>query len=215
MFRRFKDLLKKYEPLEKLWFNFKEREMRRIVRRWYARIIDAEEFEKLGEEPEETEQLLLSDLFLEEREESPEERDLKIERTYSEALSELSLELRELTVENRIAECEPNNSHTVEAKSSAGASTDDEVAGTAGGELFSTGGGDVFRLLYLYVEPAYRGMGLSRLLLDRITEIAGRLEAKELVVEIPSPSVFMERELRERGFVEFVRSYSLRWSRFD
>ncbi|MFP4617681.1 MAG: GNAT family N-acetyltransferase [Spirochaetaceae bacterium] len=210
VFRRFKDFLKRHEPLERLWFNFKEGEMRRIVRRWYGKITDAEELEKLGEEPEETEQLLLSDLAIEERGESPERRDEKIEKAMGESLYDVSAELRELIIEERLAVCGEEESTTVEAMDDTG-----EVVGTAGGELFSLGGGDVFKLLYLYVEPLYRGMGLSRLLLDRMTESAKRVGAKELVVDIPSGSSFLERELFERGFNEYLRSFSLGWSRFE
>lgn len=210
VFRRFKDFLKRHDPLERLWFNFKEGEMRRIVRRWYGKIIDAEEMEKLGEEPEETEQLLLSDLVIDEREESPEKRDEKIEKAMSESLYDVSEELRELVLEEHLAVCGDEESTTVEALDAAA-----EVVGTAGGELFSAGGGDVFKLIYLYVEPLYRGMGLSRLLLDRMTEIAKRRGAKELVVDIPSGSSFLERELFERGYSEYLRSFSLRWSRFE
>lgn len=210
VFRRFKDFLKRHEPLERLWFNFKEGEMRRIVRRWYGRITDAEEMEKLGEEPEETEQLLLSDLAIEEREESAEQRDKKLEKALSESLYDVSAELRELVLEERLTVCGDADSTTVEALDGAG-----EVVGTAGGELFSAEGGVIFKLIYLYVEPLYRGMGLSRLLLDRMTESAKRTGAKELVVDIPSGSSFLERELYERGFSEYVRSFSLRWSRFE
>jgi GNAT superfamily N-acetyltransferase len=35
VFRRFKDILKKNKEIERLWFQFKEREMRRVVERWY------------------------------------------------------------------------------------------------------------------------------------------------------------------------------------
>ena len=221
VFRRFKDLLRKYEPLEKLWFTFKEREMRRVVRRWYAGITEAEEFERLGEEPEETEQLLLSDLTIEEREETAEERDEKIERSLEEALYDVSSELQELTIDNEVAACYSTPGYTIEARIPSGThddtadNADNEIAGTVGGEIFSADGGDIFKLLYLYVAPAYRGMGLSRLLLDRVSDTAKRLEAKELVVDVPSGSAFIERELRERGFSEYMRSYSLRWSRFD
>jgi GNAT superfamily N-acetyltransferase len=35
VFRRFKDILKRNLEIERLWFQFKEREMRRVVERWY------------------------------------------------------------------------------------------------------------------------------------------------------------------------------------
>ncbi|MFO7849228.1 MAG: GNAT family N-acetyltransferase [Spirochaetia bacterium] len=210
VFRRFKDFLKRHEPLERLWFNFKEGEMRRIVRNWYAGITEAEEMEKLGEEPEETEQLLLSDLTIEEHEERNQAQEGKIEKALNESLYDVSTELKELVLEDKLAESGDSEITTVEALDEAG-----EIVGTAGGELFSSGEGDLFKLLYLYVEPLYRGMGLSRLLLDRMTETAKSLGAKELVVDIPSGSSFLERELYERGFSEYMRSFSLRWSKFE
>ena len=66
VFRRFKDILKQYEPLERLWYNYKDREMRHIVLEWYSRITEAQELVKLGEEPVENEQLILSDFTVRE-----------------------------------------------------------------------------------------------------------------------------------------------------
>lgn len=210
VFRRFKDLLKRHEPLERLWFNFKENEMRRIVRRWYGRITEAENMEELGEEPEETEEILLSDLDIRDREESTEEVMRKIERALTEALYDVSGEIRELVIDEKLAAYEESQGYTVEAFSLNG-----DLVASAGGELFTSEAGDVLKVLYLYVEPEFRGMGLSRLLIDRITETAKRLEVKEMAVDIPSGSSFLERELAERGFNEYLRSYSLRWSNFD
>ncbi len=209
VFRRFKDLLKRHEPLERQWFSFKEREMRKVVRRWYAGILGAEETEKLGEEPEETEELLLSDLSIVERVEDIDERDAKIDLSLSEVLQRHSRELQELIIDDRLAMYGAPTGYTVEALLPSG-----ESAGSVGGEIYSGTDGDLFRIAYVYVEPAYRGMGLSRLLFDRITETAKRMEVKEMVVDIPAGSSFLERELLERGFSEFARSYSLRWTDF-
>ena len=210
VFRRFKDLLKRHEPLERQWFFFKEREMRKVVRRWYAGIIGAEETEKLGEEPEETEELLLSDLSIVERVEDIDERDAKIDLSLNEVLQRHSPELQELIIDDRLAMYGAPTGYTVEALLPSG-----ERAGSVGGEIYSSSGGDLFRIAYIFVEPAYRGLGLSRLLFDRITETAKRMEVKEMVVDLPAGSAFLERELRERGFAEFARSYSLRWADFE
>lgn len=210
VFRRFKDLIKKYEPLERQWYNFKEREMRRIVRRWFSGILESEEFARLGEEPTETEQLLLSDLDVRVDKESLETRKEKIEKSVSEAMSDISEELQEVKFAELISLCSTTEGYTVEAALPSG-----EVVGSVGGELFTAGGGDVFRVFYLYVEQEYRGMGISRLLLDRITDTSKNVEAKELIMDIPTGSSFLEREIHERGFAEFVKSYRLRWSRFD
>jgi hypothetical protein len=53
VFRNFKNVLHQYPEVEKLWFSFKEKEMRLIVSNWYDTFLDSWGLEKLGFEPEE------------------------------------------------------------------------------------------------------------------------------------------------------------------
>ena len=53
VFRKFKDILKTSRGTEHVWFNFKERELRRVVRRWYNDQRELAGLERLEEEPEE------------------------------------------------------------------------------------------------------------------------------------------------------------------
>lgn len=61
VFRKFKNILKEYPEVERLWFTYKEREMRSIVREWYNNLRDFWGLERIGEEPEETEELVRED----------------------------------------------------------------------------------------------------------------------------------------------------------
>ena len=61
VFRSFKNALKQSRDLERSWYRFKEREMRRVVAEWYNREREAAGLERLGPEPEETEDLTISD----------------------------------------------------------------------------------------------------------------------------------------------------------
>jgi hypothetical protein len=61
VFRAFKNTLNLHPEVEKLWFSFKEREMRREVIRWYNALREEWGLEKIGLEPEETTDLVLED----------------------------------------------------------------------------------------------------------------------------------------------------------
>jgi GNAT superfamily N-acetyltransferase len=61
VFRAFKDVLKQYKEIEKLWFTYKERRLHGIIISWYNANREARGLEKLPMEPEETEELVMSD----------------------------------------------------------------------------------------------------------------------------------------------------------
>ena len=61
VFRAFKNTLGRYPEAEKIWFSFKEKEMRREIHRWYNGLREEWGLEKIGEEPEETSDLVLED----------------------------------------------------------------------------------------------------------------------------------------------------------
>ena len=64
VFRNFKNALKQSRDLERSWYRFKEREMRRVVAEWYNQEREAAGLERLGPEPEETEDLTVSDFVV-------------------------------------------------------------------------------------------------------------------------------------------------------
>ena len=61
VFRAFKNTLSRYPEAEKLWFSYKEREMKREIIHWYNALMEEWGLKKLGFEPEETEDLVLED----------------------------------------------------------------------------------------------------------------------------------------------------------
>jgi GNAT superfamily N-acetyltransferase len=61
VFRAFKDVLKQDKEIEKLWFAYKERRLRSVIVSWYNANREARGLERLPEEPEETEELVMSD----------------------------------------------------------------------------------------------------------------------------------------------------------
>ena len=57
VFRKFKDILKTSRGAEHVWFTFKDRELRQVVRRWYNDHRELAGLERLDEEPEEIDSL--------------------------------------------------------------------------------------------------------------------------------------------------------------
>ena len=64
VFRNFKNALKQSRDLERSWYRFKEHEMRRVVAEWYNQEREAAGLERLGPEPEDTEDLTISDFLV-------------------------------------------------------------------------------------------------------------------------------------------------------
>ena len=206
VFRRFKDVLKRYDPLEKQWFSFKEKEMRDIVRNWYGTINDSLELLRLGEEPEETENLVLSDFVIKGGFGDWREKIVSAATTaLRESLDEVSLTLKKFLLQTETAGTRENdNIEVLHAETPVG-----EFAGCIVGVYNDTGYNNLLDIRYIWIEPLYRGLGLSRLFIDRMTELASEKGIVEAVIELLGNTLFLRSELEERGFREFGRRYSL------
>lgn len=64
VFRGFKTALKPYPEIERLWLQFKHHQMLLVIKEWYNTIRVSWGLEKLGEEPEDTENLIQDDFIL-------------------------------------------------------------------------------------------------------------------------------------------------------
>ncbi len=171
VFRNFKLVLKEYPEVERLWFSFKDREMKAVIDRWYAALCDQWGLESLGEEPEENDDLLHDDfVFHTVSDESDEElvfmstdalaQELQSMHDYEpgKVLSGLWQELR----------CSCNESsdftligETVEGDF-AGCITVATMPDASSGDSTHT-----VILTALYVVPRYRGLGVGRELIEQ------------------------------------------------
>jgi GNAT superfamily N-acetyltransferase len=209
VFRRFKDILKQHEPLERLWYNFKDREMRQVVIEWYARITEAEELAKLGDEPVENESLLLSDFTIREEQGEIEVTAEELRSAVEEAYADYAPALREHMCNMLIGRLDE---HTLVFTAE---TPEGERAASLAARVYENVVGSVMVISYLYVSEAFRGLGLSKVLLDTCVEAAGREDVAELMCELPGKTFFMEKEFLQRGFREFKRHYSLRATNFE
>jgi len=65
VFRAFRNVLEQYPETEKIWFSYKENEMKSIVLLWYNALREEWGLEPVGDEPEDTSSLVLEDFAVE------------------------------------------------------------------------------------------------------------------------------------------------------
>jgi len=70
VFRAFRNVLAQYPEIEKMWFSYKDTEMKKHVYLWYNALREEWGLSPLGNEPEDTASLVLEDFFIKETEES-------------------------------------------------------------------------------------------------------------------------------------------------
>lgn len=202
VFRRFKDVLKNHGPLEKLWYSFKEHEMRQTVRDWFHRNEEARDLASLGPEPEETGELVLSDFPLEIHPlPEPVEEEL-VEYCFQ----GLFPESEELLFRSFVEECMLVLENGDEVVMVSAAAPDGGRAGFALMAGFNAEEGFVFRLPLLFVDPRFRGLGLAKLLIEQAREEAAARAAAGLLLDIPGNGAVLLPFLEEAGFSTVRRS---------
>jgi GNAT superfamily N-acetyltransferase len=80
VFRRFKDMLRKNREIERLWFAFKDKEMKQVVERWYETERELAGLERLAEGQEPPLELVASDFSIIRGEARHVEPALKLDR---------------------------------------------------------------------------------------------------------------------------------------
>ena len=63
VFRAFKEVLRKYPEIEGQWMNYKNLELKRVICRWYNALKEELRLSSIGEEPEETGDLVVEDFI--------------------------------------------------------------------------------------------------------------------------------------------------------
>ena len=201
VFRNFKNTLKKNEEVEKLWFSFKEREMRKVVFDWYNEQRELRGLEQLGPEPEETEDLLLSDFIIREGKREDLEPLLRLDKmSFLESFPDRDRDLVEhLYGLKRKQAPSPLDSESLLLI----AETPGEIfTGFAWGvrtyDPFS--GGSILRLIQLAVVSHYRGLGLAGMLVKRFLEAAHERGYEALEVELAGVSLSLFKFFSSLGF---------------
>ncbi len=196
VFRAFKDSLKQNKEIEKLWFAYKERRLRGVIISWYNANREARGLAKLPVEPEETEELLMSDFTFRWEIAGQELAVLQLDRDAFFELfpSESAAELERHFLEKRrgLPPAGDAASPILIAETPAG-----ELAGVVWGVIE----GRSVNIVQLAVSPGYRGSGLGELLLRQfLTAMRGR-GMQRLVTELMGKSLRFSDFFQSVGFV--------------
>ena len=200
VFRAFKDALTKYPETEKLWFAYKDSEMRSEVIAWYNALRESWGLELIGEEPEDIAGLALEDFRF---------------RTGTQADAAQAEELHTACMK----EC---------ASTPDGSITSTDALGEMGRWIFpgdlslvaETAGGDFagyasavrfpdfsLRICAVEVQGEYRGLGLGKSLLTRILEQADTQKIKQTIIDLPAGQDYFARVLLREFFKPHVQRY--------
>jgi GNAT superfamily N-acetyltransferase len=201
VFRAFKDILGRYPEIEKRWFSYKERQMRRDIIRWYNGLREEWGLEKIGMEPEETEDLVLEDFRFRKADPSDLEAAEGLHRVCREEY------LRYARENNPAAEVFldglfwsfPGDLALV-AETGGG-----DFAGYAAG----AGAGELLRVFALEVKPEYRGLGVGESLMIRFLEEAREGPYSRITLDLPLTAEGFSRELLREDFKPYAVRYCL------
>ena len=199
VFRRFKNTLKDEPRIERLWFSFKEKEMRRHVIDWYSTLV-----ESLGLKPiefdmysDETSELVLSDFQFRVagEEDLPILKELDREG-FLEAISELPEEISNRVYENQRA------GFVMEA---GGVTIVETPNGDLAGFIWVVEYSDdpfFSFILQLFVLQEYRGLGLAKILVERYCSNAFKRGVEWILLEIGGAAPGFQDILTEMGFTQ-------------
>jgi ribosomal protein S18 acetylase RimI-like enzyme len=200
VFRAFKDILSRYPEVEKRWFSYKDREMKRGIIRWYNGLREEWGLEKIGTEPEETEDLVLLDFRFREATAG----DAQEVETLHQLCRDEYLQ--------RVAESNPAAGVFLEGISWSFPGDLALVVETSVGDLAgciaAEKRGSVLHIFNLEVNPEYRGLGVGETLLTRFLEKAGELSAR-VSIDLPPEAEGFSRELLRKAFKPYAVRYCL------
>ena len=187
VFRAFKDTLTGYPEIEKLWFDYKDREMKREVISWYNALRETWGLELIGEEPEDIAGLALEDFRFREGTTQDSAAAQELHRV---CLSEDILAgMDDYVFPGDIC----------------------FVAETAGGEFAgyanAVRGGEILRICAVEVQAEYRGLGLGKALIARVLEQADREKIPHVIIDLPAGQEHFSRALLREDFKPGVQRY--------
>jgi len=189
VFRAFKDTIMQFPEMEKLWFAYKDREMKRDVILWYNGLREQWGLELIGEEPEDIEDIAREDFRF---------------RDGSAADSAAAGALHQYCVTDADYACFVQQwifpgDLCIVAENGNG-----EFAAYVTAALDDSG---VLHVHALEVKPEYRGLGLGKTLLDRLLAQAKKKGFSRISMDLPAEYSYFSRALVRENFQPVVTRY--------
>jgi len=221
VFRAFKDTLGRHPEAEKLWFSYKDREMKREIIRWYNGLREEWGIEKIGIEPEDTDDLVSEDFRFRPLKKEDIFQAEELHRRYiEEARNKLIAEEAAFPADGAaggiiggLAEAILKETQTLRTLS--GSSFEYGLAVESGSEEFAgyisgLRRGTVFYIQNLEVRDKFRGLGLGEALLVKFLESLDPKEVDQVLLDLPSWAEGFSRVLHRESFKPYTVRYSLK-----
>ena len=215
VFRRFKNALKERPEIEQLWFQFKEREMKRYVIEWFEAMQETRRLEEVQVEVEETEELVLTDFSIGFEEDGDLSEYVEYDkRAFSENYPDLPdrIVMEYYDSVRTSAGCRPTDILRAETPKGdlAGFVWLYEPPDEEKQEVSAT----FARVLQLYVLPEYRGLGLARTLMEFIMDDAYKRGVGWLFIEAHGEAAGFADAVAAEGFSRHSIGLSLNLERW-
>lgn len=237
VFRRFKDTVKEREELERRWHHFKEQAMQEVVTDWYNDLRETWGLERVAVETAEIEDLVLSDFAIRRVGEGDHDLLEEVRRAAEEQRRELGKGAHADAAPGRADPPGAPGAFGAAGKTGApGASgapgtaappalafvaeaPDGEIAGVAAAGADAVAAADAapnegaaagsLTIDTLYVRPTFRGLGLGRLLLERIVEGARKDGWAAITMELSGRGLVLDETAGAMGFRTVAKRVSL------
>jgi ribosomal protein S18 acetylase RimI-like enzyme len=210
VFRQFKNCLKEHREVEKLWFFYKDRQMKQLVLDWFNGVRESRGLEALKPEIFEGEDLVLSDFTIRQVEDEAVLQTVKYldRRVFAEIFPDpeeaaywYSFRRDHIPGVDEL----DNGSYVLGVFQ-----PDGEICGflwILHDEI--TESRSLAHILQIYVEARYRGLGIATTLIDRYLDIIKAEDIEIVTLENWSGSSYLSDMLERIGFAEYVRLFAL------
>ena len=190
VFRAFKDTLARYPETEKLWYAYKDGEMKRRVTAWYNALRESWGLELIGEEPEDIAGLALEDFRFRE---GTSEDTAQAKELHKACMAEFA------NAPDGMGEWVFPGDIGFVAETAGG-----DFAGYASAVRCSESG---LRVCAVEIYGEYRGLGLGKSLVAQILERADGLGILQVTIDLPTGQEYFSRVLLREFFRPCIQRY--------
>ena len=200
VFRGFKDVLKEHPEVETLWFAFKQRALKHEITVWYNLLRDSWGLEQIGEEPEETDELVHTDFSFRPYREETDNQPLRearicaqeeIRSSYERSIAETFLFL--------LNSSRPHGKEDTEYTLTAH-TAQEEFAGFISTLPYPEDSHKTALITAFYVLPIWRGLGIGKSLFTRCTDTLKSGGVRYIIVPSIHIPDFFEHIMFRSGF---------------
>jgi len=216
VFRAFKDTLGHFPEAEKLWYTFKEKEMKRSILMWYNGLREEWGLEKIGTEPEETVDLVLEDFRFRPFMEGDYAKAKELHRLCQDEIKNYFAEKGEKSSAEYLLKntqafnyLSNNLFNEKPALPLVVAMTAESGGGEFAGFISGIAEGPVFYIQNLEIKPEFRGLGIGETLLDKFLENLDSEDISQVFFDLPSQAGDFSHLLHRESFEPYVTRYSL------